>query len=90
MDDRNKHKVMGQMNHQTADPKANASVFLFPPPHIFFNSILCRPANGTLAFAPTAQANHSGKIQRAVSANALTEHSDNKTDFLRILTNYKF
>ena len=64
--------------------------FLFSPPHIFFNSILCRPANGTLAFAPTAQANPSGKRQRAVSANALTEHSDNKTDFLRILTNYKF
>lgn len=26
----------------------------------------------------------------AVSAIAPTEHSDNKTDFLRILTNYKF
>jgi len=64
--------------------------FLFSPPHIFFNLILCRPANGTLAFAPTAQANPSGNSQRAVSANALTEHSDNKTDFLRILTNYKF
>jgi hypothetical protein len=43
-----------------------------------------------LAFAPTAKANPSGKSQRAVSANALTERSDNKTDFLRILTNYKF
>ncbi len=31
MNDRNKHKVTGQMNHQTADPKANASVFLFFP-----------------------------------------------------------
>jgi len=29
MNDRNKHKVTGQMNQQTADPKANASVFLF-------------------------------------------------------------
>lgn len=29
MNDRNKHKVMEQMKHQTADPKANASVFLF-------------------------------------------------------------
>jgi hypothetical protein len=28
MNDRNKHKVTGQMNHQTANPKANASVFL--------------------------------------------------------------
>ena len=64
--------------------------FLFSPPHIFFNSILCQPANGTLAFAPTAQSQPLGKIQRAVSANTLSELSDNKTDFLRILTNYKF
>jgi hypothetical protein len=27
MNDRNKHKVTGQMNHQTADSKANPSVF---------------------------------------------------------------
>jgi len=49
---------------------------------------------------PSANAKHSrtplknkqqvSKTKRAVSANALTEHSDNKTDFLRILTNYKF
>jgi hypothetical protein len=31
MNDRNKHKMTGQMNHQTADTKANASVFLFFP-----------------------------------------------------------
>jgi hypothetical protein len=32
MNDRNKHKqVTGQMNHQIADPKAKASVFLFFP-----------------------------------------------------------
>jgi hypothetical protein len=31
MNDRNKHKVTGQMNHQTADPKVNAVVFLFFP-----------------------------------------------------------
>jgi hypothetical protein len=29
MNDRNKHKMTGQMNHQTADQKAKASVFLF-------------------------------------------------------------
>jgi len=40
--------------------------FLFSPPQIFFNSILCRPAIGTLAFAPTAQASPSGKSQNAV------------------------
>jgi hypothetical protein len=49
--------------------------FLFSPPHIFFNSILCQPANGTLAFAPTAQANPSAKAkepffsQRTKTAN---------------------
>jgi hypothetical protein len=29
MNDSIKHKVTGQFNHQTADPRANASVFLF-------------------------------------------------------------
>jgi len=29
MNERNKHKMTGLMNHQTADPKAFASVFLF-------------------------------------------------------------
>lgn len=32
----------------------------------------------------------SGKSQRAVSANALAEHSDNETEILRIFTKYKF
>jgi hypothetical protein len=49
-----------------------------------------QPANGTLAFAPTAQSQPFGKIQRAVSTNTPTEYLDNKTDFLRNLTNYKF
>jgi hypothetical protein len=57
------------------------------PPH---KKILRQPANGTLTFAPFTQSQPFGKSQRADSANALTEHSDNKTDFLRILTNYKF
>jgi hypothetical protein len=38
MNDRNKHKVTGQMNHQTAELKANASVFLF-----FFNRHFLKP-----------------------------------------------
>ena len=40
MNDRNKHKVTGQMNHQTADPKANASVILFFPTAHFLKTIL--------------------------------------------------
>jgi hypothetical protein len=31
INDRNKHKVTKQMNHKTADPKVNATVFLFFP-----------------------------------------------------------
>ncbi len=45
------------------NPLPTRLYFLFSPPHIFFNSILCQPANGTLAFAPTAQANPSAKAK---------------------------
>jgi hypothetical protein len=51
MNDRNKHKVTGQMNHQTADPKANASVFLFFPTAHFLKTILTSRTNGTFGFA---------------------------------------
>ena len=50
MNDRNKHKVTGQMNHQTAYPKANASVFFLPTAH-FLNTILANRTNGTFGFA---------------------------------------
>ena len=51
MNDRNKHKVTGQMNHQTADPKANASVFLFFSTAHFLKTILASRTNGTFGFA---------------------------------------
>jgi len=51
MNDRNKHKVTGQMNHQTAYPKANASVFLFFPTAHFLKTILASCTNGTFGFA---------------------------------------
>jgi hypothetical protein len=51
MNDRKKHKVTGQMNHQTADPKANASVFLFYPNAHFLKTILASRTNGTFGFA---------------------------------------
>jgi hypothetical protein len=51
MNDRNKHKVTGQMNHQTADPKANAFVFLFFPTAHFLKTILACRTNGTFGFA---------------------------------------
>ncbi len=51
MNDRNKHKVAGQMNHQTANPKANASVFIFFPSAHFLKTILAKQTNGTFGFA---------------------------------------
>jgi hypothetical protein len=51
MNDRNKHKVTGQMNQQTADPKANASVFSFFPTAHFLKTILASRTNGTFGFA---------------------------------------
>jgi hypothetical protein len=51
MNDRNKHKVTGQMKHQRADPKANASVFLFFPTAHFLKTILTSRTNGTFGFA---------------------------------------
>ena len=41
--------MTGQMNQQTADPKANASVFLFFSTAHFFKTILARRTNGTFA-----------------------------------------
>ena len=52
MNDRIKPKqVTGQMNHQTADPRANASVFLFFSTAHFLKTILASRTNGTFAFA---------------------------------------
>jgi len=51
MNERNKHKVTGQVNQQTADSKANASVFLFFPYAHFLKTILASRTNGTFGFA---------------------------------------
>lgn len=45
-----------EINHQTADPKANASVFLFFFTAYFLNTILASRTNGTFGFTrPTSQ-----------------------------------
>jgi hypothetical protein len=51
MNDRNKHEVTGQMNHQIAAPKANASEFLFLPNAHFFKNNFSQTAFGTFGFA---------------------------------------
>ena len=43
--------MTGQTNHQTADPKANASVFLFFANAHFLKTILASRTNGTFGFA---------------------------------------
>ncbi|GEM_PF-1262343 len=52
MNDIIKHKQMtGQMNHQTADPKANPSVFLFFSTAHFLKTILASRTNDAFGFA---------------------------------------
>ena len=70
MNDRNKHKVTRQMNHQTADPKAKASVFLFLPTAHLLKTILACRINGTFAFSPTQKADPSAKAKELFFANA--------------------
>lgn len=43
--------MTGQMNHKTADSKANASVFLFFPTAHFLKTILASRTSGTFGFA---------------------------------------
>ena len=70
MNDRNKHKVTGKMNHQTADPIANASVFLFLPTAHFLKTVLTSRINGTFGFASSHEANASAKAKEPFFANA--------------------
>ena len=69
MNDRNKHKVTGQMNHQTADQKGNATVFLFFPTAHFLKTILASRTNGTFAFALKHKADPSAKAKEPFFAN---------------------
>ena len=78
MNDRNKHKVTGQMNYQTADPKANASVFLFFPTAHFLKTILASRTNGTFGFAPPTSRPFS-KTKRAILCQR-TDKNDNFTN----------
>ena len=71
MNDRIKLKQMtGQMNHQTAVPNANASVFLFFSTAHFLKTISASRTNGTFAFAPTHKAIPSAKAKEPFFANA--------------------
>jgi hypothetical protein len=69
MNDRNKHKVTGQMDHETADPKANASVFLFFR-RTFFKNNFSQQHKWHICFCPTQKANPSAKSKEPFFANA--------------------
>ena len=84
MNDRNKHKVTGQMNHQTADPKANASVFLFFPNAHFLKTILASRTNGTFGFARHTSRPFA-KPKEPFFANA--PDNSNKLDIDKLLKN---
>ncbi|MBK9299790.1 MAG: hypothetical protein IPN14_04065 [Bacteroidetes bacterium] len=72
MNDRIKHKQLkGQMNHQTADTKANASVFLFFTTAHFLKTILASRTNGTFGFARHTQSQPCGKSKRAFYLHSL-------------------
>ena len=58
------------MNHQTADPKVNASVFLFFPTAHFLKTILPHCRNGTFAFAQTHKVAPSAKAKEPFFVNA--------------------
>ncbi len=71
MNDMTRHQnVTGQLNRQTADRTANASVFLFFPTAHFLKTILASRTNGTFAFAPTHKANPLAKAKEPFFANA--------------------
>ena len=77
MNDRNKPKVTGQINHQTVDPRANAFVFLFLPTAYFFKTILAGRTNGTFSFArhPVSYRDRPfAKPKEPFFANAQREH----------------
>ncbi|WP_396188497.1 hypothetical protein [Flavobacterium sp.] len=79
MNDRIKHKqVTGQMNHQTADPRANASVFLFFANAHFLKTILTSRTNGTFTFAPSHKVDPSAKAKEPFLANAFKSLCINK------------
>ena len=64
MTDIMKQKIRTEkVNIQTADPKANASVFLFFPIAHFLKTILASRTNGTFAFAPPDKADPSAKAK---------------------------
>ena len=74
MKERIKHKQLtGQMNHQTADSRANASVYLFFTIEHFLKTIFTNRTSDTFTLAPAQKADHSAKLKEQLFANPQTE-----------------
>jgi len=70
MKERIKHKQLtGQMNHQTADSRANASVYLFFTIEHFLKTIFTNHTSDTFTLAPAQKADHSAKLKEQLFAN---------------------
>ena len=83
-----RHQNSGQRNHQTADPKANGSVFLLFPTAHFLKTILTSRTFGTFVFAPTHKANASAKAKEPKLPPHKMTFVPRTSIFLRILTSY--
>jgi len=68
MNDINIYKLLGQMNHLAADPKANAYIFLFFTP-TFLKTIIASCTNWHIWFYPIHKPTLR-KTKRAIFANA--------------------
>ena len=71
-----------QVNHQTADPKANASVFLFFPTAHFLKTILASRTNGTFGFA-RHKSRPFAKPKEPFFANAQAKCINLKSEFFK-------
>jgi len=70
------------MNHQTADPKAKAFVFLFFPTAHFLKTILASRTSGTFTFATKHKADPLAKPKEPFFANTrhrIIQYSNNIT-----------
>ena len=75
--------MTGQMNHQTADLKVNASVFLLFFNAHFLKSISASRTNGTFAFALKHKADPSAKAKEPFFANRTYQYDKKGNDIFK-------
>ena len=73
MNDRNKHKVTGQMNHQTAGPKSKRFCTFIFSHRTFFKNNFSQPHKWHIWFCPTHKPTLR-KTKRAIFCQRTTEY----------------